>query len=905
MTDDELIPEFIEESQRSLSEIETDLLKLESGTTGDIECINRIFRAIHSVKGAASFFQLQHIVAVSHRAETLLVAMREGHRQPNVTTIDAILKGVDTLLAMFATDDLGGSLDYGDLLLRLDSALAGDDQPTDEKNKPTHGSESAKPTPTSAKLTPTATQQTSAVIAEKALTVATPTSDRGPDKAGASTSTVDPTMRVPASVLNHLLQTTGDMVMARNQLLASSGQVDQAVLERLSRLISEVHETVIKTRKGTTGSLFSRFTRVVRDLAMSLGKEATLIIEGGELELDRSIIDSFADPLTHLIRNCMDHALETCEQRLSAGKPRLGEIWLRSFQQSGEIVIEVEDDGRGIDPVVIRRKAVEKGLLTSDKADQLSDEESLQLIFEPGFSTKDQASDVSGRGVGMDVVKTNVERIGGTISIKSVVGSGTKFTAHLPLAKALVASSLTRTLIVSVGTESYAIPDSAVCEIIRPDTSNYPRDFRALEQGEVFHLRESILPMVHLADAIDKPRMWYSIDDDCYYPDRRATVGAPWNASDSEMLERRRPPNLAVIIIRHRQHRFALVVNEVVGIQEAIVQPIPKLMEHCSMLTGHAVLGDGRCMFILDIGGIASRSNLSFSGTHSAADPNSRTRKQAQSERLLIFNFADDEYFAIPLEIASLVQTIDPRQIRRVGSSRYYPIRDRMVSLLYLDQYMRVRPMPDDNTPKCIIHPANLDADVAICCGADLRVHGLGGCFKSKSENDSCVIGLFEWNDILVTLVDLYKLIELHSPDEIRPVTPENREARILCADDSLFFQKLISQYLARPGWSVTTASTGREAWEILERDHQAFDCIISDINMPEMNGFELAEKIRGDRRFDAIPLVALTTQVDEQSRELGLALGFDRYVAKINKFALQTCIDGVLQKKRKERSVL
>lgn len=896
MIDDELVPEFVEESQRSLTEIELDLLKLESGSAEDTECINRIFRAIHTVKGAASFLEMQHIVAVSHRAESLLVAMRDGRRQPNVSTIDAILKGVDGLLEMLGTDDLGGSMDYADLLQRLDLALAGD-EPNDDADEPSEVAERGEEDSGTKKNplgTPTAEEPS-----PKA------TADIG-SKAGTRTSTAtDPTMRVPASVLNHLLQTTGDMVMARNQLLASSGQVDQAVLERLSRLISEVHETVIKTRKGTTGGMFSRFTRVVRDLALKLGKEAALTIEGGDLELDRSIIESFADPLTHLIRNCMDHALETPEQRLEAGKSRSGEIGLRSFQQSGEIVIEIEDDGRGIDPEVIRNKAVEKGVISADKAAQLSEQESLALIFEPGFSTKDQASDVSGRGVGMDVVKTNVQRIGGTIAIKSVVGSGTKFTAHLPLAKALVASSLTRTLIVSIGDESYAIPDSAVCEIVRPDSENYPRDFRALEHGEVFHLRESILPMVHLADAMSKQRMWYSIDDDCYYPDRRASIGAPSRQIDAEALERRRPPNLAVVIMRHRQHRFALVVNEVVGIQEAIVQPIPKLLEHCTMLTGHAVLGDGRCMFILDIGGIANKSHLSFSGLNSKNESGIKNRNQEQSERLLIFNYAEDEYFAIPLEIASLVQTIDPSQLRRVGSSRYYPVRERMVSLLFLDQYMRVRPLPDDNTPKCIIHPANVDADVAICCGPDLRVHDLGGCFRSKSESDTCAVGLFEWQERLVTLVDLYKLIELHSPDELRPVETENREARILCADDSLFFQKLIQQYLMRPGWEVTMASTGREAWDLLNNRPNAFDLVISDINMPEMNGFELAEKIRLDCRFDRVPLIALTTQVDEQSRELGLAIGFERYVAKINKFALQDCIDGVLDRHRGERAVL
>lgn len=896
MTDDDLIPEFVEEGQRSLSEIELDLLKLESGGAGDAECVNRIFRAIHSIKGAASFLQMQHIVAVSHRAESLLDAIRNGQHETGHQSIGVILEAVDTLLAMLSAEDLGGSIVYGDLLDRLESALHGgftdECEAVDTSEKSTESSSDGfasegNPQEGSGQRS-SGTQQQLQTTQQKA----------------ADTNRVnDPAMRVPSSVLNHLLQTTGDMVMARNQLLAGTGGVDQAVLERLSRLISEVHETVIKTRKGTTGSMFNRFTRVVRDLGLKLGKEAALTIEGGDLELDRSIIESFSDPLTHLIRNCMDHALESPDERIAAGKSRCGQIWLRSFQQSGEIVIEIEDDGRGINPVIICEKAIEKGVISADAAEALTQTECLQLIFEPGFSTKDQASDVSGRGVGMDVVKTNVESLGGVITLSSIVGAGTKFTAHLPLAKALVASSLTRTLIVSVGGESFAIPDSAVCEIIRPDAENYPRDFRSLDHGEVFHLRDAILPMVHLADAMNKPRMWYSFDEDQYYPDRRSTVGVSPGSQRTYEIERRRPPNLVVVIIRHRQHRFALVVNEVLGIQEAIVQPTPKLLEHCKILTGHAVLGSGQCIFILDIGGIAEKSKLVFNGSSSASEALTKSRKPQQKERLLIFNFGQDEYFAIPLEVASLVQTIDPKKIRNVGGNRFYPVRDRMVSLLFLDQYMRVRPLEEGNTPRSIIHPAHIDADVAICCGADLRVHDLGDCFRSRAESDSCAVGLFEWNDQLVTLLDLYKLVELHAPEELTPIGASIKSARILCADDSLFFRKLLEQYLNRPGWQTTMVSTGSEAWELLDSRPDAFDLIVSDINMPEMTGFEFAQKVRSDGRFDSLALIALTTQVDEQSRELGLAVGFDRYVAKINKFGLQQCIEEVLTQGRDRKS--
>ncbi len=887
--DDELIPEFIEESKSSLANIESDLLKLESSKSVDTNCINRVFRAIHTIKGSSSFLKLGGIVSVSHRAESLLCGIRDGVKQPTTENVGAILDAVDALSSMLDAEDLGESLDFSELIKRLERLSP--DKSDDEADSiaeikaaldATRSNESAATLP---------------AVAAPAQPTSVPVPQEQPPKpegtAASSSRGADPTMRVPASVLNHLLHITGGMVMARNQLLNTTDCVDNPSLERLSRLISEVHETVIKTRKGNTGTLFNRFHRVVRDLGITLGKEVQLLIEGGELELDRSIIESFTDPLTHLVRNCMDHALETPTERIAKGKSPVGTVWLRSFLQSGEIVLEIEDDGRGIDPAIIRRKAFEKQLITSQQAASMTDEAAIELIFLPGFSTKDQATDVSGRGVGMDVVKTNIEQIGGSITFESKLGSGTKLTAHLPLAKALVASSLTRTLLVGIGDSQFAIPDSAICEIVRPDSTNYPQDFRSLENGEVFHLRESILPLIHLADAVGHPRKLYSERLQAYELDPNSTIGPPATEGGAKALGHSLPPNIAVVIIRHRQHRFALVVNEVYGIREVIVQPIPRLLNHSRLFTGHAVLGDGHCICILDIGSIAKRNRLHFETTTNV--PLLIKENVAANERFLVFNYADDEFFAIPLEIASLVLSVEPEKIRRLGTASYYPVQDKMVSLVYLDQCLRVRPLPNDGIPKSIIIPANFEFDVAIACGTEFQVHGLADCFRSKAEPDSCSVGIFEVGDKLVTLLDLYRLVEMHSPDCISLTSTPIKNARILCADDSVFFRRLLQQYLNVPEWEVTFAHHGLEAWEILDRNPNAFDLVISDINMPELNGFELAGKVRSDNRFKSLPMIALTTQVDEQSRARGLEAGFERYVGKINKFALRECVEQVL----------
>ncbi len=889
--DDELIPEFIEESKASLSNIEADLLSMESNLSVDGECVNRVFRAIHTIKGSGSFLQLNQIVAVSHRAESLLCKIRDGETNPSTDNIGVILDAVDTLVAMLDSADLGATADCKELLQRLDHYV---------------GSLTTVRPPLEFPLVPETALPTNATASNE--TVAESTSQDSPDglkfpivqqgNSVASTNRIaDPTMRVPTSVLNHLLQITGGMVMARNQLLNASESLDNPSLERLCRLISDVHETVIKTRKSTTGTLFNKFQRVIRDLSLSLGKEVELVIDGGDLELDKAIIDSFSDPLTHLVRNCIDHAIESPDQRLAAGKLRSGTVWLRSFQQSGEIVLEVEDDGRGIDPSIIRRKATEKGLLSVQQANELTDEEAILLIFKPGFSTKEQATDVSGRGVGMDVVKTNIEQIGGSIVFESKLGKGSKLTAHLPLAKALVASSLTRTLIVGIGESQFAIPESAICEIIRPDKTNYPKDFRALEHGEVFHLREAILPMIHLADAVGKARMVYSDVTRSFVLDPFKTIGPATSQAEVNKRNPTRPmPNISVVIIRHREHRFALVVNDVIGIREAIVQPVPKLIEHCWMYTGHAVMGDGRCIFILDIGKIAKRNRLQLETAGKPPPTVQRERKASTAERVLVFNYAPDEYFAIPLEIAALAQSVQPDQMRRVGNTVYYPCQDRMMTLLFLDQYLRVKPLKNSNTPSNIILPANFEIDIAIACGDNLRVHDLNGCFRSKSDTDTCSVGLFELEGRLVTLLDLYRLVELHAPDDsILSSAVAVKSAKILCAEDSVFFQRLLHQYLNRPEWELTVVGNGREAWELLQKSTNRFDLLISDINMPEMNGFELAAKVRAEARFSTMPMLALTTQVDDQSRFHGYEVGFNQYVGKINKFALRKCVEDVL----------
>ena len=696
-------------------------------------------------------------------------------------------------------------------------------------------------------------------------------------------------MRVPVHILHKLLEWTGTMVMARNQLMNEFDFTGNTAFRTLSYAITGVHETVIETRMQTTGSLFERYRRVVRDLARQLGKEVALHVEGGDLELDRTILESFADPLTHLIRNSLDHALEMPEEREAAGKNRQGNVYLKSFIHSGEIILAVEDDGRGISGERVCEKAISKGILSREAASRLSEQEKVMLIFQPGFSTKDEATDLSGRGVGMDVVRNNIESVGGTIDVQTRIGSGTTFSAILPLAKALVSSSLTKALIVDIAQQRFAIPETAVSEIIRFDGS--ARDNVVQVDGEyVYQLRDQLVALVDLRQALS------------IQPDRETwlDIDKPSHALPSE----KQP---CLVVLQYRKHLFGAVVDHVTGIQEIIVRGSPKLLQNCQAYSGHTVLGNGTVSLILDINGIVNKLNLKFvdrkTKTLPAAADSRRTSQAANpKQKMVIFSFADNEYFAIPLELVAIIERVDTSLIKTVGTKEYIQIKAETISVMRLNSFLQINSIDPNRRDCCLIRPAAISYPIGILTGPDVSVVEVDDKFESRLDDSHGVVGTFLHNNRLVMLLDLFSVFEQHAPDKLKSADIKTGRARILVAEDSLFFRKLITQYIQRDEWTVDIVCDGLEAWEKLQAEPGRYNLVISDINMPRMDGFQLATRIREDRRFDAMPLVALTTMSEEHFREKGLSLGFDRYVIKIDKTQVRSTVAECLKIERSRK---
>lgn len=1015
----ELVQDFVVEGLQGLRDIEQDLLVLESDGGSDSALVNRIFRAIHTIKGNGGQLKLENLVRVSHLAEAILDRIRTGEMTPTSQVTDSILGAVDVLLNMLSTEALGTNFDTTAILAKLQAALDGSSGPkakgdsasgddlsivtnawngrffvyeiavdleklhgavdlkegvvvglssvgkilhstipiaaidkttkgfctlyfetvleTDlltehfhldpasikllklQKNKPGQASISEKP----ASVTPAAKAEVAKPpIAAKppAAPVATPpapianvkseSSSSGPkvsaeskkaESAAATTkgSANDQTMRVPVHILHELLEWTGTMVMARNQLMNEFNFNGNTAFRTLSQAISGVHETVIETRMQTTGSLFERYRRVVRDLARQLDKEVALHIEGGELELDRSILESFADPLTHLIRNCMDHALETPAEREAAGKNRQGNVYLRSYIQSGEIILEVQDDGRGICATRVCEKAISKGVITKEEAASMTEHDKVMLIFRAGFSTKDQATDVSGRGVGMDVVRNNIESVGGMIDVQTKVGEGSTFAAILPLAKALVSSSLTKALVVELNNEQFAIPETAISEIIRYD-ARAKASIVQVDGQKVFQLRDNLVAIVDLSDAL-------SLNQDSSKESAKAEFDSTSTNLNSEVSN---APDVesCLVVFQYRKYLFGAVVNSVIGVQEIIVRSTPKLIQNCAVYSGHTVLGTGAVALILDINGLVQRLNLRFtesSSLEAAQQANlnnslsNPSTKQRVSQKMLVFSYAANEYFAIPLELVAIIERIISDDLRMIGQKEFCQLKQETISVMRLDNFLPINKFDSTSNDCCLIRAAAVSYPIGILTGPDVSIVEVDDTFETRLNDSKGILGTFLHQDRLIMLLDIYSVFEQHAPDKMSLVPIKTSRARILIAEDSLFFRRLITQYVKCEDWEVEIFNDGLEAWEMLQQEPTRYQLIISDINMPRMDGFEFATNVRADRRYDHIPMVALTTLSDEHFREKGLALGFDRYVIKIDKHQIRQTVAECLNIKR------
>jgi two-component system chemotaxis sensor kinase CheA len=643
---DDIVKEFLVESHEGLDRLDRDLVALEQQPR-DQELLAGIFRCIHTVKGTCGFLGFDKLESVSHVGENLLSLLREGMLELTPEITSALLQLVDAvrqILRSIETDRNEGEVEYApliELLTRLQMPAAA--------------------TPGRAlSLTPPAPPPFVECRTEERRHESRREADHPPvtetESRGSSIS--DSTIRVDVSLLDRLMNLVGELVLTRNQILqcsaSSEDSVFHAVSQRLNLITGELQEGVMKTRMQPIGNIWSRVPRLVRDLAVAGAKQVRVEMEGSDTELDRTIIEGIKDPLTHIIRNSVDHGFESPAARVAAGKPAEGCLFLRAYHGGGQVNIEIGDDGGGINLARVKQKAVERGFITPDQAVRMSDREALDLIFMPGFSTAERVTNVSGRGVGMDVVRTNIEKIGGTVDLQSTPGEGTTNKIRIPLTLAIIPA-----LVIGSGGDQYAIPQVSLLELVRLEGEDARAGIETLYGAPVYRLRGNLLPLVHLSRVLGLPAETRAGED---------------------------PDAVNIVVLQAGERQFGLVVDRISDTAEIVVKPLSKQIKGIAAFAGATIMGDGRVALILDVLGVAR-----LGGIVSEVRDRTRTDTPVQAgsdgparQSVLVCALRGDRRLAIPLSIVSRLEEFSAARVERAGDGQVVQYRGEIMPLIHL-----------------------------------------------------------------------------------------------------------------------------------------------------------------------------------------------------------------------------
>ena len=953
--DDEILQGFIEESLEHLADIENDLLAIEeAGANIDEDLVNKVFRAAHSIKGGAGFMGLTTIQELSHAMENILGMIRSKKLIPTPENINVLLLGADQLQRMVEDVQSSNDVDITEHLIPLNAIAAGNPppaaaseppakSPAEPKQKPAPEPEpESEPDPEPEPETEEDDFETEFEDDPEPVPAVLKNSSQAGSLNPAHPSTpaddglkpqqkVESTIRVHVSLLDQLMNLAGELVLSRNQLLQTIGSEDfrnaEGVGQRIDLITSELQEAIMLTRMQPIGNVFSKFPRVVRDLSSKLKKNIDLTIVGKDVELDRTIIEAINDPLTHLVRNSVDHGIETPAERKRLGKEATGLVILKAYHEAGQVVIEISDDGKGLDGDVLAASAVNKGLLTAEQAQIMSDKEKVNLIFLPGFSTAKEVTDVSGRGVGMDVVKTNLDQLGGNVDIISEVGHGTTISIKLPLTLAIIPCQ-----IIMMGGERYAIPQVNLEELLRIPAGQVKERVERVGNAEVVRLRGNLLPLIRLADVIGVSRTFWDDSERELKEDRRELISdrrgltSPTfrTAGQEEKVpeipkgtggarkdaDRRTSPASAlnIVVVSTGAMKYGLIVDRLQDSEEIVIKPLGRHLQQCKGYAGATIMGDGRIALILDVANLARMARLtSVSGTdraHEVAVAQEEARRaQKDKQALLVFRNAEIEQFAVPLNQVERIEKIKRSDIEDLGGKRIMQYRDGSLSLICVDDVATVHPLADNEDLLVIVFKIASRLIGLLAIGPidaiEIATEIDGVTLRQTGIMGSVIIGKHT-----TMLVNVFEIVQTLFPEwfegkEIFEMT-EGSDApapTILIAEDSNFFRNQVKGYMTEAGYNVIEGEDGQIAWDLLQQNADLVSMVVTDIEMPNMNGFQLTQTIRKDPRFARLPVVALTTLAGEEDVAKGKAVGIDEYHIKLDKERLMTCVHDYMKR--------
>jgi len=1059
--DDETLQMYIEESLDHLGDIESDLLTIEEGGENfDLDLVNNVFRAAHSVKGGAGFMGLSTIKDLAHHLENVLGLIRNNELVPDSTRISVLLKGFDELENLLKDVNSSNDVDISDHVTALEnitkSSLPEDKQDmiselvdivlkdgrrflqvslyeiekgkaegknlflveydliNDIQRKDKNPIEvlstlqktgtivdsridfdsvgtladetgpsripfqvlfssiieedmtetlfdissqyihaikddmivsssaaypDAEPAPMASQAagtqataeTPASVQtaggqqavapaQSQPVPAAAKAAPAAPTpkvekeaSAKAPGDIGNKTQT---SLRVNVGLLDTLMNLAGELVLSRNQLLqgisSSNGKATELSSQRIDMITSELQEAIMRTRMQPIANILNKFTRVVRDLSQQLGKSIDLDIQGKEVELDKTILESINDPLTHLVRNSVDHGIETPMEREQVGKNGTGKITLKAFHDAGQVNLVISDDGRGLDPNKVAKSAIDKGLVTDTQVAEMTDKNKIELIFLPGFSTAKEVTDVSGRGVGMDVVVTNIESLGGIIELDSTPGQGTDIQIKLPLTLAIIPSQIT-----AVGNERYALPQVNLDELLRIPASQVKEKIEKVGDAAVVRLRGELLPLLNLSEMLGIEKSYTDPKDQEEKQDRRKNLAdrrskthltmadAAEDKTQDDLVERDKKDRryhaasaMNIAVVSAGAFKYGLVVDQLHDSEEIVVKPVGRHLKKCTAYAGATIMGDGKVALILDISNLAQMAKLSAVSEASQMAKAQEEEAAANMDKvaLLTFQNGENEHFAAPLNIVERIERIQTADIEQIGGRKVVQYRGGALPLYELSQVADLETLPDREHQEVIVFKVK-ERELGLMVTPPVDALEVKLNIDSSTLKQPAISGSMIINDHTTLLVDVFEMVKLMNPEwfakeaEAAREMSQQGEKILLFAEDSAFFRNQVKNFMEEDGFKVIEAEDGLIAWELLKERAEEIDLIVTDLEMPNMDGFELTKRIKNDPKFSHLNVIALTSLASEAHIEKGKAVGIDEYEIKLDREKLMAVI--------------
>jgi two-component system chemotaxis sensor kinase CheA len=855
---DDLLREFLTETNEALDVLDVELVRFEQ-EPNNFQILDNIFRLVHTVKGTCGFLGLTRLESLTHSAETLMGQFRAG-KPVTAEAVTLILTTIDRIKALLealeaeehepdgADHDIIAALE---LLAQVDETVPA--TPAPMATAPAAPAKPAAAPAPVARVEPAAGNGNGSAQADGSTAVngagnASGISNGDSDRGGIAGQSI----RVNLDTLDHLMTMVSELVLTRNQLLEIVRRHTESEfklpLQRLSNVTAELQEGVMKTRMQPIGNAWQKLPRIVRDLAAELDRKIELELIGAETELDRQVLDLIKDPLTHMVRNCAAHGIETPQARHDAGKPEHGTIRLSAHHQGGHIIIEIADDGRGLDTPRIRAQVIARGLASEAEVDKMSEAQLHRFIFSPGFSTATEITNIAGRGVGMDVARANIDSIGGTIDVRSVRGRGTTFIIKIPLTMAIVSA-----LIVEAGGERFAIPQIAVLELVRVRSDSEHR-IDWLKETPVLRSRNKLLPVAHLKKLL-------AID--------------PSSDIDAETG--------FIVVMQIGSETFGVVVDSVSQTEEIVVKPMSESLSDVTMFSGNTILGDGSVVMIIDPHGIAAaigtldgaetQAGAEMDGEHAAAEE--------QTTAMLLFRAGSAQQKAVPLSLVTRLEVIDSRAMELSNGQRLLQYRGQLMPLVPVNENVRIR--EEGHQPLVVFSDEERSMGLLVDEIVDIVDDPLD--IEIASERPG-VLGSAVIKGQATEVIDVSHFLPIAFGGRLGRMEKRDGPLKLLLVDDQAFFRNMLAPILAAAGYAVTPATGGADALAHIEAGER-FDVVVTDLDMPDMSGFELAQTLKADPITACVPVIGLTPIDSPDTAHCARQVGIRDCVAKFDRNAL------------------